>query len=169
MKNLKMYSWLGILLLTGLFLFSACGEDDDISKRTSITGTWKVLDSDGVELLTITPNGGFAWSYQKEEIEYRITGNYFYHLQGDKLTLIYKKTEKYNPATESWEKIGSDDPEYPKDNIIRLNDIEQFTIKDGNIDFIYELDHESLKLTYNETDKDGEMIPPVYISFKRVK
>ena len=53
--------------------------------------------------------------------------------------------------------------------MIRLNDIEQFTIKDGNINFIYELDHESLKLTYNETDKDGEMIPPVYISFKRVK
>ena len=169
MKNLKMYSWLGILLLTGLFLFSACGEDDDISKRTSITGTWKVLDSDGVELLTITPNGGFAWSYQKEEIEYRITGNYFYHLQGDKLTLIYKKTEKYTSATKAWEKIGSDDPEYPKDNMIRLNDIEQFTIKDGNIDFIYELDHESLKLTYNETGEDGNITPLINISFKRVK
>lgn len=169
MTILKKYSLLSMLILTGLFFFIACSDDEDISKKTSLTGTWKVLDSDGVELLTITPDGGFAWSYQKEEIEYRITGNYFYHLQGDKLTLTYKKTEKYNSATKAWEKIGSDDPEYPKDNMIRLNDIEQFTIKDGNIDFIYELDHESLKLTYNETDKDGEMIPPVYISFKRVK
>lgn len=169
MTILKKYSLLSMLILTGLFFFIACSDDEDISKKTSLTGTWKVLDSDGVELLTITPDGGFAWSYQKEEIEYRITGNYFYHLQGDKLTLTYKKTEKYNSATKAWEKIGSDDPEYPKDNIIKINDAKQFTLIDGNINFAYLLNHEKLNLTYKETDKDGKVISTTDISFNRIK
>lgn len=169
MTNLKKYSLLSVLMLTGLIFFTACGDDDDISKRTSLTGTWKVLDSDGDESLTLTANGGFTWSYQKGEDEYRLIGNYVYLLQGDKLTLTYKRSEKYNPATKAWEGLGSDDPEYPKDNVIIISDIELFTLKDGNIDFIYKLDHLSLNLTYNETGEDNNVIHSVEISLKRVK
>lgn len=169
MTNLKKYSLLSVLMLTGLIFFTACGDDDDISKRTSLTGTWKVLDSDGDESLTLTANGGFTWSYQKGEDEYRLIGNYVYLLQGDKLTLTYKQSEKYNPTAKTWEKLVSDNPEYPTYNIIRINDIVQFTLKDGNIDFVYKLDHESLNLTYNDTGEDGKVITSIDISFKRIK
>ncbi|MDO4950568.1 MAG: hypothetical protein Q4E49_00730 [Bacteroidales bacterium] len=176
MTILKKYSLLSMLILTGLFFFIACSDDEDISKKTSLTGTWKVLDSDGVELLTITPDGGFAWSYQKEEIEYRITGNYFYHLQGDKLTLIYKKTEKYNPATESWEKIEDSDAEYPKNGILKISDTEKFMLVEGNIYFSYTLDHKNLELVYTsnqdseeENDDQESESNSVIISLERVK